>query len=281
MQRRETSNDINKLGSFTMSELKVKKTSILIVDDHQVIREGLRALLESFPNFHIVGEAKNGHEAIQLAATAFPQVIIMDVAMPRLNGCDATKEILRRQPDIKVLALTSYDGDEYRERMRNAGAAAFLPKTTSVADLYDTLQKITSTRSRSSDKAASPYIFPDRTPLPRSRASLTLTSREAQVLQMIAEGFANKSMAAELDVSLKTVEKHRHALMCKLRIHHTAGLTRYAIARGHSFLLDNYPSPVAHSLQAESVATHPAYQELLSSRLPSSVSTNERGPCNR
>jgi DNA-binding NarL/FixJ family response regulator len=264
-----------------MNSLEPKKTSVLIVDDHQVIRDGLRALLESLPEFQIVGEAKNGYEAIRLAATAFPQVIIMDVAMPRLNGCDATKEILRRQPDIQILALTSYGDNECRDRMRNAGAAAFLPKTASFADLYDTLQKITSTRSRSGDKAASPYMLPDLRPVPDNPRRLNLTCREAQVLQMIAEGFANKSMAAELDVSLKTVEKHRHSLMCKLRIHHTAGLTRYAIARGHSFLLDNYPSPFAHCLQAESVATHPSYQELLSSRLPSSVSTNERGPCNR
>jgi DNA-binding NarL/FixJ family response regulator len=212
------------------------KVRILLADDHTIVRQGLRVLLEAEPDIVVVGEAGTGREAVQLAAKLLPDVAIVDIAMPILNGLEATRQIIRETPASKVLLLSSYSDDEYLYQATEAGAAGYLVKQTAAADLITAVREV-----RKGNAFFSPSL--SKRLLERCRDSyqsgskvrehpVALTSREAEVLQLIAEGKANKQIAAELDISIKTVQKHRQQLMNKVKIHEIAGLTRYAIARG-------------------------------------------------
>ncbi len=215
--------------------------SVLIVDDHNIVRQGLRALLLAEGDITIVGEAQTGREAVQAAATLHPEIVIMDLAMPLLNGWEATRQILKATPNAKVIALSSYNNEDYIQQAIAAGAAAYLIKQTASTDLVKAIREV-----RCGNAFFSPAIAmtlrtqtckmgddadgaqPESTP----RASVELTQREAEVLQLIAEGFANKQIAYELGLSVKTVEKHRQQVMDKLNIHAIAGLVRHAAAKG-------------------------------------------------
>lgn len=210
------------------------KITVLLAEDHGVVRQGLVSLLNADGHFLMVGEARNGREAVAMARTLQPHVILMDIAMPVLNGLEATRQILAANPAAKIIILSAHSDDEYIERMRSAGAVGFLEKQTSAEILTKAIREVAK-----GDIFFSPSItkrLRDDQKKPRDRDgvinSVHLTSRESEVLQLVAEGSANKQVAAELGISIKTVEKHRQHLMDKLNIHDTAGLTRYAIAAG-------------------------------------------------
>jgi DNA-binding NarL/FixJ family response regulator len=209
--------------------------TILIAEDHAVVRQGLCALLKADRQFKMIGEARTGREAVEMAARLRPHVIVMDIAMPELNGIEATRQIRTAHPAARVLMLSAHSDDEYIERTLTVGAAGFLEKQTSAETLVRAISEVAAGRDFFSPGIAKrlPHLADQlrRNGLrPASRVSLT--SRESEVLQLVAEGHANKQVAVKLGISIKTVEKHRQHVMDKLNIHETAGLTRYAIAAG-------------------------------------------------
>jgi DNA-binding NarL/FixJ family response regulator len=213
-----------------------KQITVLLAEDHAIVRQGLSALLNADGSFKLIGQACNGREAVELAAKLRPDVILMDIAMPVLNGLEATRQILTANPAAKVLILSAHSDDEYIERMREAGVAGFLEKQTSAEVLTKAIREVAAGRAYYSPAIAK--RLGATASKPRDREGMLkangsrLTSRESEVLQLVAEGSANKQVAAALGISIKTVEKHRQHLMDKLNIHETAGLTRYAIAHG-------------------------------------------------
>lgn len=215
--------------------IRMKKIAVLLVDDHAVVRQGLRALLEAEGDIAVVGEAENGREAVSLARKTLPDVVVMDVAMPGLNGLEATRQIMKGLPSTKVLVLTSYGDDDYVSQLMEAGAIGYLVKQTAADDLLKAIREVKGGHTFFSPvigrrlRQQSRTVFIVGEPSPKSGK---LTSREAEVLQLVAEGLANKQIAAELAISIKTVEKHRQQAMNKLNIHDIAGLTRYAMSKG-------------------------------------------------
>ncbi len=213
-----------------------KKITVLLAEDHIVVREGLCSLLNADGNFRVVGETRTGREAVELTLALRPDVVLMDIALPVLNGLEATKQILATDPAAKVLILSAYSDDEYVLRTSAAGAAGFLEKQTSAAILTKAIQEVAKGNTFYSPTIAkhlhhNQNKLRDRNGLPNS-GSARLTSRESEVLQLVAEGSTNRQIGADLGISVKTVEKHRQHIMDKLNIHDTAGLTRYAIATG-------------------------------------------------
>lgn len=212
----------------------MKPITVLLADDHKVVREGLRVLLQAEGDIEVVGEAETGRRAVELALELHPAVVVMDIAMPLLNGLEATRQILKALPATKVLILSAHSDDEYIEQVTELGAAGYLFKQTSAVVLAKAIREARkgkgffcpSLSRRLRDRQQN--TFPGR----GKKRAAGLTSREVEILQLIAEGKANKQTAAELGISVKTVEKHRQHLMRKLDIHDTAGLTRYAIAAG-------------------------------------------------
>jgi len=214
----------------------MKKITILLAEDHAVVRQGLRTLLEAEGSFEIVGQAETGREAVELAIKLRPDVVLMDIAMPVLNGLEATRQILAKTPKAKVLMLSAHGDDEYVERALAVGASGFLEKQTSADVLAKAIREVASGKIYFSATIAKRRADQQsracgRDGTPKAQAA-RLTSREAEVLQLVAEGQANKQVADTLGISIKTVEKHRQHLMDKLNIHDTAGLTRHAIATG-------------------------------------------------
>lgn len=213
-----------------------KSIKVILAEDHAIVRQGLCALLNAGGQFEIIGEAKNGREAVEMARSLRPDVILMDIAMPVLNGLEATRQILTADPTAKVIILSAHSDDEYIERTRAAGVAGFLEKQTSAEVLTKAVCEVAKGNSFFSPTIAKRLLHKlgksrNRDGLVSSKDTV-LTIRESEVLQLVAEGSANKQVAAELGISIKTVEKHRQHLMDKLNIHETAGLTRYAIAAG-------------------------------------------------
>jgi DNA-binding NarL/FixJ family response regulator len=214
----------------------MEKIRVLLADDHTVVRQGLRAILAAEEDIEIVGEAENGRQTIQLAKKLLPDVAIIDIAMPVLNGLEATRQITRSVPSTKVLILSSYSDDEYVQQLTEAGAAGYLVKQTAANELLKAIREAQRGNAYFSPAIAKRLRDQCREALvtgqPGTRRADYLTTREAEVLQLIAEGRANKQIAAELCISIKTVEKHRQQVMNKLNIHDVAGLTRHAIAKG-------------------------------------------------
>ena len=217
-----------------MTTTKLIRT--ILADDHTIVREGLRALLLADGRIDVVGEARNGREAVEMALELKPDVVVMDIAMPLLNGLEATKQLLAALPKTKVLILSAHSDDAYIDRVIAVGAAGFLIKQTSAQILGKAIHEIASGNTFYSPqiekRLQDHYNAPERAGGLLVKKATGLTSRELEVIQLVAEGQANKQVAAELKISIKTVEKHRQHLMDKLGIHDTAGLTRYAIGRG-------------------------------------------------
>jgi DNA-binding NarL/FixJ family response regulator len=214
----------------------MKRITVLLAEDHMIVREGFRKMLELESDFEIVGEAQDGRQAVALAKKFRPNVVLMDIAMPLLNGLEATRQILKENPAAKVLMLSAHSDDAYVTNATGAGAVGFLLKQTSAHDVCRAIREVHAGKT-----FFSPSISKRQgrlNPQSLNRAGLLkkkiveLTSREMEVLQLIAEGKANKETALELGIGIKTVEKHREHLMEKLDIHDTAGLTRYAISAG-------------------------------------------------
>ena len=214
----------------------MKRITVLLADDHAIVREGLRSLLELAPEFEVIGEAATGRQAVELARKLCPTVVVMDIAMPLLNGFEATRQILLAVPDTKVLVLSAHSDDEYVAHMATVGASGYLVKQNSGQMLVHAIRQIVDGHPYFSPSIAKRLEDAERrsreSGAPRGKPKRPLTAREAEVLQLVAEGAANKQVAAELGISTKTVEKHRQQLMDKLDIHDTAGLTRHAIATG-------------------------------------------------
>lgn len=213
-----------------------KKITLLVADDHAIVREGLCGLLTVDGHFLILGQARNGREAVEMTLALHPDVILMDIAMPVLNGLEATRQILAANPNAKIVILSAHSDDEYIERMRGSGVVGFLEKQTSAEILSEAIQEVAKGKLffiPASARRAGNVLKQtrNRDGLLKS-GQVRLTSRESEVLQLVAEGSANKQVAAQLGISIKTVEKHRQHLMDKLNIHDTAGLTRYAISTG-------------------------------------------------
>lgn len=209
--------------------------SLLVADDHNIIRSGLCALLKNEADFNIVGEATSGRAAVALAVQLSPNILIVDIAMPLLNGVEATRQVLRECPSTKVIVLSAYDDDQHIEAVMAAGAAAYLLKHTAAAEICEAVREVHKGNAYFSPTVAerlrAKSISKLEQPSERTRTE-PLTLREAEVLQLIAEGFSNKMIASELNISIKTIEKHRQSLMTKLDIHCVAGLTRHAAANG-------------------------------------------------
>lgn len=211
----------------------MKKISVLLADDHTVVRQGLRALLTIEPDIEVVGEAATGRQAIQLARQLQPAVIIMDIAMPQLNGLEATRQILGENPLSKLLILSGYADDEYVHQFAEAGASGYLLKQTAGQELVKAVREIAKGNAYYSPSILKRLLefYRDGRGQDRPQGE-HLTSREQEVLQLVAEGQVNKQIALTLGLGMKTVEKHRQQLMDKLNLHNIAGLTRYAIAHG-------------------------------------------------
>ena len=214
----------------------MKPINTLLADDHTIVREGLRALLLADGGINVVGEARNGREAVELSVELRPDVVVMDIAMPLLNGLEATRQIVAAVPSIKVLILSAHSDDAYIDRVISVGAVGFLIKQTSAQSLAKAIPEImggtTFYSPQVSKRLRDHYHKPEKAGGLMVKKATGLTSRELEVIQLVAEGQANKQVAAGLNISIKTVEKHRQHLMDQLNIHDTAGLTRYAIARG-------------------------------------------------
>ncbi|MGA2854771.1 MAG: response regulator transcription factor [Verrucomicrobiota bacterium] len=214
----------------------MKRITVLLAEDHTIVREGFRKMLELEDDLEVVGEAQDGRQAVMLAKKLQPDVVLMDIAMPHLNGLEATRQLLKALPATKVLMLSAHSDDAYVKNATESGAVGFLLKQTSAHDVCRAIREVnngktfyTPSISRRQDRIH---------PMTADRAggfkkiAAVLTSREMEVLQLIAEGKANKEAASELGIGIKTVEKHREHVMQKLDIHDTAGLTRYAIGAG-------------------------------------------------
>jgi len=212
-----------------------QRITVLLAEDHTIVREGFRKLLELEDDLEVVGEAENGRQAVALVKKLRPAVVVMDIAMPLLNGLEATRQILKAVPGTRILILSAHSDDAYIKHAAESGAVGFLLKKASAHVLSKGIREV-----NKGNVFFGPFMAKR---LERERKSLKragrskprkdrLTSREMEVIQLIAEGRANKQIAAELGIGTKTVEKHRERLMAKLNIHDTAGLTRYAISAG-------------------------------------------------
>jgi DNA-binding NarL/FixJ family response regulator len=213
----------------------MKQISVLIVDDHQMMRDALVTILERHKDIKVVGQASDGREGAEIAAELKPDVVTLDVAMPNLNGLDAARHIRRKSASTRIIMLTAYEEDLYIQHALEAGVDGYVSKNSAAETLAKAVREVAK-----GEKAYSPNVKKRIPQYEKSdggrkllrRKSDTLTAREIEVLQLIAEGNANKQTADKLGISIKTVEKHRQAVMNKLHIHDTAGLTRYAISAG-------------------------------------------------
>lgn len=214
----------------------MKKITVLIADDHTVVRQGLCALLNSEKDIEVIGEAENGRQAVELAKSLNPSVVVMDILMPMLNGTEAARQIKQHLPLSKIIILSAHGSDDHIEQAVAAGASGYLMKMTSAQNLSKAIREVRkgntffdSSTAKRIHSQCQKSLFGGKFIRPRGS---NLTSRELEVLQLVAEGMANKQIADELNISIKTVEKHRQQLRRKLHIQDTAGLTRYAIAEG-------------------------------------------------
>jgi DNA-binding NarL/FixJ family response regulator len=212
----------------------MKRITVLLAEDHQIVREGFRSLLNSEADIQIVGEAQTGREAVTFTKKLHPDVVVMDIAMPLLNGLEATRQIVKEVPGIRVLILSAHSDDAYIEKAIEFGAKGFVLKQSSAHSLSLAIREVAKGNTFFTPSVAN-RLHKKGHQANASSAKVQvgeLSSSEVEALQLIAEGKANKQIAVELDISIKTVEKHRQRLMEKLNIHDTAGLTRYAIAAG-------------------------------------------------
>ena len=213
-----------------------ERISVLLAEDHTIIREGLKALLADEDDIEVVGEAATGREAVSLIQKLRPAVVVMDIAMPQLNGLEAMRQIREDLPDTKVIILSAHENDLYVDRAAELGASGYLIKQTSVHFLSEAIRRVHQGHTVFSPAVSNRINERRQESLdregPSKAKSAQLNSREAEVLQLIAEGGANKQIAETLCISIKAVEKRRAQITRKLDIHNTAGLTRYAVAAG-------------------------------------------------
>ena len=215
---------------------------ILLADDHKIIRDGLRSLLEKETDMVVAGDAENGRKALQLTRKLNPDVVIMDVSMPDLNGMDAARQILGEHPGVKVVALSMHSEKQYVEGMLKAGVSGYLLKDTAFEELVKAIRVVCSGKKYLSpditDIVLQDYLHPAATT--DDQPAISLTTREREVLQLIAEGRATREIADKLHISVKTVETHRKNIMEKLGLRTVAELTKYAVREGITSLAINF-----------------------------------------
>lgn len=218
-----------------MAQTAHKPTSVVIGEDSTIVREGLRALLESSKKFHVIAEAKNGLETIRAVDKHLPELVLLDLSMPKMNGISAVIEIRRHMPDVKILVLTIHDDDEFILDAFQAGVNGYCLKDASYKDLLKAIETVLEGKTylsvEISDKVLEGYLE-GKKHLKSQTTWDTLTQREKEVLKLIGEGHKNSEIANFLCISEKTVGKHRSNLMNKLDIHNASGLTAYAIEKG-------------------------------------------------
>jgi len=215
--------------------LQMNTQRILIAEDHTILRQGLRALLEATDSFQVVGDVSTGKDAIRAVAELAPSLVIIDLSMPGMNGTEAIREIRMRHPDVRIIALTVHKADEYVRTALKAGADGYVLKDDSHADLLSAVRNISNGRTYLSPGICTGVVsgYVGTTARPSAAASWEiLTHREREVMKLIAEGYKNKQIAHYLSLSTKTIEKHRSNLMKKLNLHNAAGITAYAIENG-------------------------------------------------
>jgi DNA-binding NarL/FixJ family response regulator len=218
-----------------------RKIRVLLVDDHAVVREGLKVLISASASLEVVGEAQDGRQAVTLSGALRPDVVIMDVAMPGMNGEAATRKIIRHHPETKVIVLSTYRDEQLANRLLEAGAASYITKSTAASFLIAAIEQI-----YRGEKVMGPALVHYDLSEKKSRligrkpGGEALSGREAEVLKQIAEGLQNRDIAKVLGISFNTVENHRQRLMDKLNLHDIASLTRYAVAHG---IIDVAPGP--------------------------------------
>src|SRR5450759_3847747 len=221
--------------------------NILLVDDHKIMRDGIKAILKRGEEFHVAGEAENGVDAVQLARKSLPDIVLMDIGLPGLNGIEATTEILRHCPNTKVIILSMYDDEHSVVSAIRSGARAFVLKKASSGELLDALRTVARGGSYLSSQVSDRLLqriqrgdldAHERSPLE------SLSPRELQVLRLVAEGKTSKVIAVMLDLGLQTIRSYRKTMMKKLGVNNVAGLTQLALAAG----ITHWNKPDANSL---------------------------------
>ncbi len=210
------------------------KIRILLADDHQIMREGLKALLEKHSSMEVIAEAENGIQTLEIARREKPDVIIMDIAMPDINGIEATRQLKSEMKDIKIVALSMHSDRRFVTETLKAGASAYVLKQSAFEDLEKAIKTVMVNRTFLSADILETVVGDYVSQLTKSEyeAYRQLSNRERQVLQLIAEGNSTKEIAYKLHVSVKTIESHRQNIMTKLSIHNLAGLTKFAVREG-------------------------------------------------
>jgi len=218
---------------------------ILIVDDHKILRDGLKAILRTLDEFQVIGECETGSEAVQMVRKLKPDIVIMDVAIPGINGIEATIEVLRHVPDTKILVLSMYDDEHSVVGAIRSGARAFVLKKASDTDLIEALRAVAKGGSYLSPQVSDRLLHRiqrgDLELRPAQALIDELSPRELQVLRLVAEGKTSKEIAVMLDLGLQTVRSYRKTMMKKLNVNNVAGLTQLALSAG----LTRFPQPVA------------------------------------
>lgn len=209
-------------------------TKVLLADDHAILREGLRMVLDAQPGITVVGEAENGRQALEMAERLDPDVVVMDIAMPELNGLEATRQIKRRNPRIQVVILTMHENPEYLRQIVKSGALSCVLKRSAGTELLTAVRAASHGESYFSPTIASRLLDDYRVRLDADGVDIVelLTEREREVLQLVAEGHTNQEIADKLVVSIKTVQTHRAHLMEKLGAHDRTELVRFAMKHG-------------------------------------------------
>jgi two-component system, NarL family, response regulator NreC len=214
----------------------MRTLKVLLVEDHAIVREGVRALLDEEPDIDIVGEAADGSEAVALAQTLRPDVVLMDLNLPGVGGIEATHQLRQLFPDVRVLVLSMYDSEEYVFRALRAGASGYVLKQSTSAELVLALRAVAAGSTFLSPSISqiliSDYMRRAQAEEPNGAALNILTPREREVLHLVAHGLTNRQVAQRLHISIKTVETHRGNMMQKLDVHDRAGLVKFAIENG-------------------------------------------------
>jgi len=211
---------------------------VMLVDDHTIVRQGIKSVISQEPDIKVVAEASDGREAIELAKQKSPDVIVMDISLPFLNGLDASRQILKQNKSIKILILSMHENRVFIEKALSYGIRGYVLKESAVTDIAKAIREVNSGRYFLDSKISTFVIqdYADKKKAVQLRSTSTLTDREREILQLIAEGLSNKEIAQKLKISLKTALVHRNNIMQKLDIHNQAQLIRFALKEGISTL---------------------------------------------